>query len=137
MVPGFLAFLESQPRDFELKLLREWLATNNVVGWAHYVLGSFGVFYRETGWLPDAGRGISLHVTSDVPTGMGVSSSASLEVATIRVLVALSGCDVAALRVAHLAQQASSTILPVHRDVYKYICFLCTWHNTEHGIHVG
>jgi len=109
-VPGFLDFLETQPREFELKLLRDWLGTNQIAGWAHYVLGSFAVFYRETGWLP-AAKGIAMHVASDVPTGMGVSSSASLEVATIRALASLSGLSVPDLRVAHLAQAAENHVV--------------------------
>ena len=49
------------------------------------------MFYKETGWLPEAGKGLKLQTVSTVPSGMGVSSSASLEVATIRAMIALSG----------------------------------------------
>lgn len=49
---------------------------------------------------------LDIHVGSDVPMGVGLSSSAALEVATLRALRALLGLDLDDLRIAQLAQQA-------------------------------
>ncbi len=46
--------------------------------WSNYVLGVFSVL-KDKGLKPD--RGIDLHVSSDLPTGAGLSSSAALELA--------------------------------------------------------
>jgi L-arabinokinase len=50
--------------------------------WAAYVLGAFVVLQRERG-LPAWQRGANILVTSDLPLGAGVASSASVEVAAM------------------------------------------------------
>jgi galactokinase len=49
---------------------------------------------------------LQLRIDSDVPVGAGLSSSAALEVATIRVLGALLGLDLPAVEIALLAHKA-------------------------------
>jgi galactokinase len=49
---------------------------------------------------------LDIHVQSDVPMGVGLSSSAALEVATLRALRALAGGPLDDLRIAQLAQRA-------------------------------
>jgi galactokinase len=49
---------------------------------------------------------LDLHVHSDVPMGVGLSSSAALEVATLRALRELLSLDIDDVRVAELAQRA-------------------------------
>ena len=49
-------------------------------------------------------------MTSTVPTSQGVSSSASVECATLRALCALSGVDVPPLTLAHLGQRAEHQV---------------------------
>lgn len=109
-VPGYLDYLAAQ-EGVELKRVGEWLKAADVPGWGFYVLGSIAAFYKECGWLPEAGRGLELQVISGVPAGMGVSSSASLEVATIRALIAISGKNIPDVRVAHLAQAAENHVV--------------------------
>ena len=53
---------------------------DEATGWSRYVLGAVHVLTRETG---HPGRGFDALVTSDVPIGVGVSSSAALESAVI------------------------------------------------------
>ena len=79
--------------------------------WTLYVFGSLAVFARETGWLPPLGSRLSLAVTSLVPTAQGVSSSASVEVAVLRALRALSGLPLGDLRLAHIAQAAENHVV--------------------------
>jgi galactokinase len=52
--------------------------------------------------------GADLLIRSDVPLGAGVSSSASLEVATALALAAISGCEMPRLEIAKLCQRAEN-----------------------------
>jgi galactokinase len=49
---------------------------------------------------------LNIHIRSDVPMGVGLSSSAALEVATLRALRELTGAPLDDVRLAQLAQQA-------------------------------
>lgn len=74
--------------------------------WARYVLGCLRTFGDAKDWWP--ARGLSFSVESHVPVGMGVSSSAALEIATLRALSDLSGRTLDGLEIAHLAQRAEN-----------------------------
>jgi galactokinase len=50
---------------------------------------------------------LDIHVQSDVPMGVGLSSSAALEVATLRALRALTGAQLDDVLIAQLAQRSS------------------------------
>ena len=54
------------------------------------------------------GRGADLVLTSDVPVGAGLSSSAALECAVLTALVELNGLDISLLERAQLAQRAEN-----------------------------
>jgi len=77
--------------------------------WAAYVLGPLSVLHAA-GLLPVSAGGVRLFVWSDAPVGAGVSSSAALEVATLRALTALWGLDLDPLGVARLARQAEHQV---------------------------
>lgn len=87
-------------------LLRDQLDIQKVPQWARYVVGSLLVFCGETRWLPTCG--LAFTVTSQVPQSSGVSSSAALEVATLRALEILSGIKLKGTRLAHLGQRAEN-----------------------------
>ena len=72
--------------------------------WTHYVLGVALVLVRHDVIDPPCAR---LTITSDVPTSVGVSSSAALEVATARAL----GASVDPLRLAALCQEAENQVV--------------------------
>jgi galactokinase len=75
---------------------------------ARYVYGCVAlVANRET-------PGLEIHVTSDVPMGVGLSSSAALEVATLRALRELLGLELDDVRIAKLAQRAETEYAGVH-----------------------
>jgi galactokinase len=94
-----------------LSAVREFLRRRDSPAWMAYVFGCLAVFARETGWLPPVGSGLVLDVQSTVPAAQGVSSSASVEVAVLRALVALSGRDVPPRRLAVLAQEAENHVV--------------------------
>lgn len=73
--------------------------------WTHYVLGVALVLVRHGVIGPPCAR---LTITSDVPTSVGVSSSAALEVATAR---ALGAATVEPLRLAALCQEAENQVV--------------------------
>jgi galactokinase len=86
------------------------------------VFGALAAFVGETGWQPPAGQALSFAVTSRVPTAQGVSSSASVEVATLRALTALTGKSINGLRLAHLAQVCSAC----HSSLISTLCAATT-----------
>lgn len=71
-------------------------------GFASYLFGCVRLLEREGHTVPR----VNLHVTSSVPIGSGLSSSAALEVATLRGLRSLLNLDIDDVRIAQLAQQA-------------------------------
>lgn len=73
--------------------------------WANYVKGVFSQFQRN-GHLPGAGAGIDAVITSNVPLGGGLSSSAALEVAVASLLEQLLEIKLDPTRKALWCQQA-------------------------------
>ena len=75
--------------------LRAWFAESPDRHWAAYVAGVFGVLAGEAG--VHFSQGAEIEVTSNIPEGKGVSSSAALEAATMTaVLGALAELGVSA-----------------------------------------
>mgnify|MGYP003600109790 FL=1 len=76
--------------------------------WTHYVVGVALVLVRHGVIEPPT---VELTVSSDVPTSVGVSSSAALEVATARALGADRVGGVDGLRLAALCQEAENQVV--------------------------
>lgn len=89
-----------------LRWLREGPAERR---WVGYVAGAFAIL-RAEGLLP-RGAGARLFVRSDVPLGAGVSSSAAVEVASMRALCAAFGVPMDGLMLARLAQRAENEVM--------------------------
>jgi len=89
--------------------LRGWLEENRAPHWARYSLGSFLLFCQAQEWRPPGGMRFA--ITSDVPISMGVSSSAALEVATLRALEEASGRRFRGTSLARLAQRAENDLV--------------------------
>jgi len=89
--------------------LRAWLEAHRVPRWARYPLGCFLLFCRARGWR--SAGGLRFQVASEVPVSMGVSSSAALEVATLRALEAASGCRLVGTELPRLAQRAENELV--------------------------
>ncbi|MBD1831249.1 galactokinase [Cyanobacteria bacterium FACHB-472] len=71
-------------------------------GFASYILGCIRLLQQEGHAIPP----LNLHVSSSVPMGSGLSSSAALEVATLRGVRSLLNLDLDDVRIAEIAQQA-------------------------------
>lgn len=89
--------------------LRQWLDEHDAPRWVRYPLGCVALFAATWDWRPTGGLAFS--ITSDVPASMGVSSSAALEVATLRALERLAGCSFTGTSLARLAQQAENDVV--------------------------
>jgi galactokinase len=111
LAPLRAAVSAGEHASLDLKAVRAFLTELKAPSWVFYVYGSLAVFVRETGWLPAADTTLSLGVTSTVPASQGVSSSASIEVGTLRALMAVSGVSVTPLRTAHIAQAAENYVV--------------------------
>ena len=95
-VRAWSAQMGSEPAEFELG--RE----HSVAGWADYIQGVTWVLAVER----HAIAGFDLHLNSTVPVGSGLSSSAALEVATLRALRSAFDLPLTDVMLAQLAQRA-------------------------------
>jgi L-arabinokinase len=93
----------------EVVSLRAWLDEHQAPPWARYPVGCFLLFCRAQEWRPPAG--LKLAIASEVPLSMGVSSSAALEVATLRALEEISGRRFQGTALARLAQRAENDLV--------------------------
>lgn len=93
--------------DYEVA--RHKLAANEITHWAAYVLGAFPVLAADRDVRFTAGANILLD--SAVPLGKGVSSSAAIEVATLRALTAALAMEVSSYDLAVLAQIIENRIV--------------------------
>ncbi len=77
--------------------------------WASYVLGPILVLLKETG--AELRGGLRILIDSQVPEGKGVSSSAAIEVATMRAVAALLKIKLAGDELARLCQVAENLVV--------------------------
>ncbi len=77
--------------------------------WVRYPYGCLLLFGQAQRWRPRAGLAFSIR--SRVPASMGVSSSAALEVATMRALEKFSGRKFTGTALARLAQRAENEVV--------------------------
>jgi len=102
----FLGMLDS--RIDETALGRE-IRSLTPESWCWYLLGCLALFVRAKAWRPAGG--LTFRVSSEVPLSSGVSSSAALEIATLRALAELASVDFHGLEIAHLGQRAENHIV--------------------------
>jgi galactokinase len=91
--------------------------------WAAYVAGVFLVLSRERGVRFD--RGARVLISSRVPEGKGVSSSAALEVATMSAVAAAFGIDVGPRELALLCQQVENLVVGAPCGVMDQMTAAC------------
>src|SRR5215218_6521786 len=89
--------------------LAAWFADRPADRWAAYVVGSVYECLTFSG-VTEPPHGLRLFITSDVPEGKGVSSSAALEVAVMSAAAACYGVAVRAAEVAAACQWAENHI---------------------------
>ena len=91
--------------------------------WAAYVAGVFLVLMRERGARFD--QGARLLISSRVPEGKGVSSSAALEVATMSAVVAAFDIEVSPRDIALLCQRVENLIVGAPCGVMDQMTAAC------------
>jgi len=103
------AFRSSSSHD--LASARNVLEQANVPSWGRYLLGCVAVLLHHHKWPADLNQPLEFRVRSNVPLGMGVSSSAAIEVATLRALTRVAQLSWSGTELARLAQQAENEIV--------------------------
>lgn len=72
--------------------VRDWIQSDPRQSWSAYIIGD--LYYLVRKFEARIDHGFSLYLESDVPLGKGVSSSAALEVAPMKVMAGLFGIEV-------------------------------------------
>src|SRR5688572_23518908 len=90
-------------------MVRKQSVAAELPDWVRYPYGCLRYFTRTTGWKPAGG--LRFEIGSTVPLGMGVSSSAAIEVATLRALVKFSRRNFTPVALAHLAQDVENNFV--------------------------
>lgn len=96
-----------RPRDYDLA--RQFFARNRQHHWASYVAGVFYVLQREKGVRFKTG--CSILISSGIPSGKGVSSSAALEVAVMNAVCSAFNIRIEPREVALLCQKVENLIV--------------------------
>jgi galactokinase len=91
--------------------------------WAAYVAGAFLVLMREKRAVFD--RGASLFISSAVPEGKGVSSSAALEVASLQAIAIANDVQLSPLELALLCQKVENLIADAPCGVMDQMTAAC------------
>ena len=85
-----------------LEEMRAWINQDTRRSWCAYILGDLYFLLKE--FPTRVSHGFDLYLESDVPLGKGVSSSAALEVAPMKVMAELYGVPVAGVKLAEWTQ---------------------------------
>ena len=96
-------------RSGDYAAARQYFARDASSAWASYVAGPVLVLLRETQAKFDGG--LRILIDSNVPEGKGVSSSAAVEVATMRAVAALFNFNLQAEELARLCQLAENHVV--------------------------
>jgi galactokinase len=85
-----------------LEAVREWINRDQLAAWSAYLLGDLYLLVKK--YPEKVTHGFSLYLESDVPLGKGVSSSAALEVAPMKVMAEMYGRPVSGVELAEWTQ---------------------------------
>ena len=118
-----LAELESDEKPIEYAKAYRYFKSDQAREWAAYVAGVFLVLMRERGMRFD--QGARLLISSRVPEGKGVSSSAALEVATMSAVAAAFDADVGPRDTALLCQKVENLIVGAPCGVMDQMTAAC------------
>ncbi|MFN7470684.1 MAG: galactokinase [Roseiflexaceae bacterium] len=89
--------------------VRAVVQADPATAWAGYIVGALTILVHQTG--VNLSGGVTIVVDSDVPLGKGVSSSAAIEVATMRALAAACGRDIEATTLALWCQMVENLVV--------------------------
>lgn len=85
-----------------LESVRAWISSVETRAWCAYILGD--IYYLLTKFPEKVQYGFNLYLESEVPLGKGVSSSAALEVAPMKVFACMYGIQVQGIELASWTQ---------------------------------
>uniref|UniRef100_A0A5B7AAJ5 Putative L-arabinokinase-like n=1 Tax=Davidia involucrata TaxID=16924 RepID=A0A5B7AAJ5_DAVIN len=102
---------------------KKYFAQDPAQRWAAYVAGTILVLMTELGVRFE--NGISMLVSSAVPEGKGVSSSASVEVASMSAIAAAHGLDISPRELALLCQKVENHIVGAPCGVMDQMTSAC------------
>ncbi len=108
VVKWSLRDLGTRDQHTDLKVASMLLRADPRDRWTTYVLGCLLILCEAKGVRPE--HGFSLLLRSDVPEGVGVASSAAIEVATMRALAAFYGIELLGRELALLCQRVENEI---------------------------
>src|ERR1041385_6768526 len=118
-----LADFERDGAPIEYDEARAYFASDKTHGWAAYVAGVFLVLARERGVR--FSHGARLLISSRVPEGKGVSSSAALEVATMSAVAAAFDLEIGPREIALLCQQLENLVVGAPCGVMDQMTSAC------------
>ena len=95
--------------------------------WASYIAGAFLILMRERGVGFHNGARIFIH--SDVPEGKGVSSSAAVEVATMKAISVAFDIDLDAQEIGTLCQQVENLVAGAPSGIMDQMTSACAEEN--------
>ena len=115
--------LEQDGKPLEYEVARANFQTNELFHWEAYVAGVFLVLMRERGVRFD--RGARLLISSSVPQGKGVSSSAAIEVAVMSAVAAAFDLELEAHEIALLCQKVENAVVGAPCGVMDQMTAAC------------
>jgi galactokinase len=102
---------------------REYFRRNPARHWAAYAAGAWLVLLRERGFAP--AQGARLLISSQVPEGKGVSSSAAVEVAVLSAVAAAFDLNISPRELALLCQQVENLVVGAPCGVMDQLTSVC------------
>ncbi len=118
-----LADMKRDGEPIEYDEARKYFSNDKTRQWAAYVAGVFLVLMRELGTHFD--KGARLLISSRVPEGKGVSSSAALEVATMSAVAAAFNVELAPREIALLCQRVENLVVGAPCGVMDQMSVTC------------
>lgn len=106
-MPLDIFFIDGNPIDYEKA--RNYFNSNPKSHWAAYICGVILVLAREKGI--SFNEGVKIYVSSEIPLGKGVSSSAALEVAIMQAVCGAFGIEIDTREKAILCQKVENLVV--------------------------
>ncbi len=120
-MPVAAFFIDEKPIGYSAARAKFESDPNN--HWAAYVAGTLLVLALEENLNID--RGVSILIHSEVPQGKGVSSSAALEAASMRAVLAAFGVELEPRRTAILCQMVENLIVGAPCGIMDQMSVIC------------
>lgn len=103
-----LADLPGSADEAELEPFRAWINQDAASSWFSYIVGN--LFFLRLNYPGAVRHGLNMFLDSSIPLGKGVSSSAALEVASMKACAAVYGVKAQGIELAQWTQWVENTI---------------------------